>query len=230
MATFNTYFPSAQPDRVIWLDNWITRFPIHGPTMGFTPGEITASVADATWAKYCIERIGPGAKTWGQSITAAIQTNLFTLSTDSPVPFVAFTLPLPIPTQVQSGALTRIFDLVGVAKTRATCSPSIREALRIVGEETPDNPDAVPKLGKIAVRGGEVVIPFTKNGHLGVYIECSIDGGPFVFVVIDTNSPYNDARPLAPGKTAEKRRYRMCFWDGTPTNVWVTTEDVAFAG
>ncbi len=230
MATHNAYFPPAQPEQVIWLDNWITQFPIHGPAMGFSAGEITNSVAEATWAKYCIERVGPGAKTWGQSITAAIKTNLFTLSTGSPVPFTAFTLPTPIPTQVQSGALTRLFDLVGVAKTRATCTPSIREALRIVGDETPDNPDAVPKLGKIVVRGGEVIIPFTKNGHLGVYIECSIDGGAWAFVAIDTTNPYNDARPLAPGKTAEKRRYRLCFWDGTPTNVWVTTEDVAFGG
>jgi hypothetical protein len=71
---------------------------------------------------------------------------------------------------------------------------------------------------------------FIKDGHMGVCVECSIDGSPFVFVVIDTNSPYNDARPLAPGKTAEKRRYRLCFWDGEPTNVWVTTEDVAFGG
>jgi hypothetical protein len=65
---------------------------------------------------------------------------------------------------------------------------------------------------------------------MGVCVECSIDGGPFAFVVIDTNSPYNDARPLAPGKTAEKRRYRLCFWDGEPTNVWVTTEEIAYGG
>ena len=230
MATHNAYFPPAQPEQVIWLDNWITELPKHGPTTGFTAGEITASVADATWAKYCIERVGPGAKTWGQSITAAIKTNLYTLSTGSPVPFTAFTLPTPIPTQVQSGALKRIFDLVSVMKTRPTCSPSIREALRIIGEEEPVNPDAVPKLGKIIVRGGEVIIPFTKDGNLGVWIECSIDGGPWQFVVIDTNSPYNDARPVTPPKTAEKRRYRLCFWDGQPTNVWVTTEEVAFGG
>ena len=146
------------------------------------------------------------------------------------MPFSAFALPTPIPPQVQSGALKRIFDLIAVMKTRATCSPAICEALRIVGEETPDNPDAVPKVGKIVVRGGEVIIPFTKDRHLGVYIESSIDGGAWAFAAIDTTSPYNDARPLAPGKTAEKRRYRLCFWDGEPTNVWVTTEDVAFAG
>ena len=79
-------------------------------------------------------------------------------------------------------------------------------------------------------RGGEVIIPFIKDGHMGVCVECSIDGGPWVFVTIDTISPYNDARPLAPGKTAETRRYRLCFWDGTPTNVWTTTAAIGFGG
>ena len=29
---------------------------------------------------------------------------------------------------------------------------------------------------------------------------------------------------------AETRRYRLCFWDGTPTNVWTTTAEIAFGG
>ena len=230
MATHNTYFPPGKPDQVIWLDNWITRLPAQGLIVGLDATTITNSVADATWAKYLIERVGPGARAWGQSITAAIQTNLYTKTEGSPVPFSAFTMPTPIPTQVATGALKRIFELVASMKTKPACTPAVCEALKIIGDEETENPDAVPKLGKIVVRGGEIIIPFTKNGHLGVYIECSIDDGPWAFVAIDTTNPYHDARPLPPGKPAEKRRYRLCFWDGQPTNVWVTTEDVAFGG
>jgi hypothetical protein len=230
MATFTAYFPTSKPKQIIWLDNWIIQIVIHGPALGLSAAQIAATVADATWAKYCIERVGPSAKTWAESITAAIKTNLFEKTEGSPVPFSAFALPTPIPTQVASGALKRIFDLIASIKLLPACLPAVCEALRIVGDEDPENPDAIPKLGKIVVRGGEIIIPFTKNGHLGVYIECSIDGGAWAFLTIDTTNPYNDTRPLPPGKAAEKRRYRLCFWDGEPTNVWVTTEDVAFAG
>ena len=117
-------------------------------------------------------------------------------------------------------------------KTRAQyiANPQFGEQLGVIGDEITEDPDAVPRVGKIAVRGGEIIIPFIKDGHMGVCVECSIDGGPWGFVTIDTTSPYNDARPLASGKTAETRRYRLCFWDGTPTNVWTTTAEIAFGG
>jgi hypothetical protein len=28
----------------------------------------------------------------------------------------------------------------------------------------------------------------------------------------------------------EKRRYRFCFWDGTPSNAWTATYEVTFSG
>ena len=230
MPRHASYFPSTHAEQVIWLNNWITTLPGLGAALSLTAGEISNTIADATWAKYCLERVGPTAKAWLQSLNAAIKTNLFEETGGSPVPFSAFALPTPIASQVANGALKRIFKLIATIKTRAACTESVREALRIVGDEETENPDAVPKLGKIVVRGGEVIIPFVKDGHMGVYIESSIDDGPWTFVTIDTSSPYNDARPLAPGKTADTRRYRLCFWDGAPTNVWVTTEEIAYAG
>ncbi len=36
---------------------------------------------------------------------------------------------------------------------------------------------------------GEIIIPFINDGHMGVCVECSIDGGPWGFVTIYTTSP-----------------------------------------
>jgi hypothetical protein len=49
-------------------------------------------------------------------------------------------------------------------------------------------------------------------------------------LVICTTSPYHDVRPLAVPGVPEKRRYRFCFWDGTPSNVWTATYEVTFSG
>lgn len=231
MPKHNSYFPSTKPAQIPWLINFITKLPLRAAEMGYLPADYAAVINDATWALYCLEKVNPTAKAYAQAMTAAIETNLYSEPVlGSPVPLPGYALPTPIPTQVMPGALRRMFEFIAAMKKRAGYTDPIGEDLGVIGEEITDNPDAVPRLGKIVVRGGEVVIPFFKDGHMGVWIECSVDGGAWAFVTIDTTSPYNDARPLEPGHAAEKRRYRLCFWDGEPTNVWVTTEEIAYGG
>ena len=231
MATHNTFFPSGQPEQIIWLPNFGTKLPLRAAEMGYAPGDIASIIIDCNWALYCIQKVNPAAKAYAQGMTAAIKANLYSAPVaGSPIPLPAFALPTPIPTQAAPGALKRLFAFIKAMKLRPGYTIAIGEDLGVIGDEVTEDPDATPRLGPIVVRGGEGIIPFIKAGHMGVCIECSIDGGPWLFVTIDTTSPYNDARPVAPGKTAEKRRYRLCFWDGEPTHVWTTTEEVAFAG
>ena len=45
--------------------------------------------------------------------------------------------------------------------------------------------------------------------------------GAWEFLAIDTESPYEDERPLLQAATPEVREYRMRFWDkGTPNGDW----------
>lgn len=76
--------------------------------------------------------------------------------------------------------------------------------------------------------GGETVrLVFFKYGHMGTYIESRRGDGPWAFLAIDTESPYDDARPLLDSTRPEVREYRMRFWDkGTPNGEWT---DVARA-
>lgn len=47
---------------------------------------------------------------------------------------------------------------------------------------------------------------------------------------MNTATPYMNTRPLKVAGQPEKRRYRLCFWDGDPTRVWSPVIEVVFGG
>lgn len=54
---------------------------------------------------------------------------------------------------------------------------------------------------------------------MGVWIEGQLgDENKWSFLAIGTSNPYNDTRPLKVPGHFKKRRYRLCYWDDTPTN------------
>ena len=64
-------------------------------------------------------------------------------------------------------------------------------------------------------------LTFYKYNHMGVYIEGRRGTGAWEFLAIDTESPYEDERPLLVAGAPEVREYRMRFWDkGTPNGDW----------
>jgi hypothetical protein len=92
------------------------------------------------------------------------------------------------------------------------------------------DPAAIPD-GTVKANSGEVVLSFIKAGYPGVYIETQVGAATaWDFLAICTSSPFHDVRPLAVPGQPEKRRYRFCFWDNTPTNNWTATFEVTFGG
>ncbi len=80
-------------------------------------------------------------------------------------------------------------------------------------------------------KSGEVLINFSKDGRTGVLIQGqTANETEWTFVGTDTSDPYHDTRPLKVSGQPEKRRYRVCFWDGDPTNVWSPVIEVVFGG
>ena len=68
-------------------------------------------------------------------------------------------------------------------------------------------------------------------GHLGLLIEVQVaDETECGTVGIGTSDPFHDNRPLKVPGQPEKRRYRVCFWDGEPTRVWSAVIEVVFGG
>ncbi|HEY6168836.1 MAG TPA: hypothetical protein VI454_12405, partial [Verrucomicrobiae bacterium] len=90
------------------------------------------------------------------------------------------------------------------------------------GADTTDNP--VPTFSLKVEQGSGcqcVKVSFKKFGRMGVAIYSRRAGGEWVFLAIDTDSPYLDERALAVAGQPEVREYRMRYWDkGVESGDW----------
>ena len=129
------------------------------------------------------------------------------------------------------GALKQVFLFIKNLKTRGFYTLVVGQDLDVIGAESTDDPNAVPKVSAEA-RSGEVIVRFSKDGRDGVYIESQVGAEmAWSFLGIDSSDPYNDARPLKVAGAPEKRRYRVCYWDGgEPSNVWTAVVEVTYGG
>ncbi|MBL9116120.1 MAG: hypothetical protein JNJ83_14025 [Verrucomicrobiaceae bacterium] len=217
------YYPSRIGDQVNWLDNYGTKLPIHGATLGVIAGDITASVNDAKYAKYVLGTWLTAVRAFSPSTTDAVDD---VLTGGGTTPFVLPTFTAPdLPAGVTAaipGTLNRIFALVAKMKLSAGYTEAIGTDLGIVGAEQTDK--ALPKFDAELLQGAGcqcVKLTFAKYGHMGVYIESRRGNGVWEFLAIDTESPYMDERPLLAAGQPEVREYRMRFWDkGTPNGDW----------
>ena len=143
--------------------------------------------------------------------------------------FTAPALPAGV-TAVPPGSLTRIFALVAKMKLNAGYTEPIGSAMLIIGAEEDPATHLVPKMNLELVRIGGVEyvrVKFFKYTHMGVYMESRRGTGDWEFLAIDTESPYDDTRPLLVAGVPEEREYRMCYWDkGTANGEWTAVEKI----
>lgn len=228
--TRNSYYPARIGDQVLWLKNLRNKIPNYATALGYAAGDIAALQADADYCIYLLDTWQPAVRRFAEGATAYLRHILNGAGNVTPLPDFALPATPPPPAAVAPGALLRIFAFVKNLKTRAGYTAAIGEDLGIVGSESTENESAVPPA-KGEARSGEVVITFKKMGHLGVWVEGQIgDASDWSFLAIDTSNPYNDTRPLKVPGQPEKRRYRLCFWDGDPSNVWSDIIEVTFGG
>jgi hypothetical protein len=217
------YYPSRIGDQVNWLDNFATKLPIYGATLGVTAGDITASVNDAKYANYVLGSWLSAVRAFSPSTTDAVD-DVLTGGGTAPMVLPTFTAPaLPAGvTAAVPGTLNRIFALVAKMKLSAGYTEAIGTDLGIVGQAVTEK--ALPKFSADLLQGTGcqcVKLTFAKYGHMGVYIESRRSTGAWEFLAIDTESPYMDERPLLVAGQPEVREYHMRFWDkGTPNGDW----------
>lgn len=227
------YYPSRITAQVAWLTNFRDKLPGYATVLGFTTGQITAIVGDANWLIYVLGSWLGAVRAWSPSTTDYVKD--IQMGDGEPV-LPVFTAP-PVPAGVASvpaGALLRVFDFVQDIKEAAGYTEQIGSDLGVVGsEDAADHP--TPKFLLKIEQGSScqcVRITFYKYGHMGVYIECRRGGSSaeWEFLTIDTESPYDDARPLLVAGQPEVREYRMRYWDkGTPNGDWTAIEKITVA-
>ena len=229
MPNRNPYFPPRAGDQIKWLKNYRLKIGNYQAPGGYAVPEIIATQADADFCIALLETWLPAAANFAQGATAYGRLILDGPASTTLVPLPTFAIAVPT-TPVLPGALKRIFAFIANLKTRSFFTPAVGEDLGIIGAATTVDPNAVPKVSAEA-RSGEVVVHFSKDGRMGVWVEGQVAAETaWSFLAIDTTDPYNDTRPLKVAGQPEVRRYRVCYWDGDPTNVWTAVLTVTFGG
>jgi hypothetical protein len=231
MNKTTSFYPRRKGDQILWLTNWIDKIGGYQVVLGYLAAEIAATIADARRALYLLNTVQTEAQSFAHSMTNHIDLIQNGSGSDL-VPLPAFTLPTtpPPPDNVTPGALKRIMAFIANLKTRPGYTTDIGTNLQIISSTVPVNPGGIPDPDAVA-EPGQVVLSFIKAGHKGVLIQDQVGASTtWEDLAVCTTSPYHDVRPLAVPGQPEKRRYRFCYWDGTPSNVWTATYEVTFSG
>jgi hypothetical protein len=226
MAT-QSYFPTTEADRIVWLSNYRAKIATHGLAVGLTAQEIADIQADIAYYLWLLQSWNPAVQQYAQAATA--YKNQIGTGDGRPL------LPAITPTAAQpperpAGVLARLFAQVARFKTHAGYTETLGRDLGVIASGTaaghpyPDLTTAVEAGANSQV----VRINFTKHGHDGVWIESRRNGGHWEFLAIDTVKPYIDDRPLLTPGAAETREYRLRWWDkGEANGEWSPVQQVA---
>jgi hypothetical protein len=231
MSKYNSYYPGRIGDQILWWTNFILKLGGYQATLGYAAADIAAVLADANRIFYLLNTVQPAAQSFAQTITDHINL-VENGGSNAIVDLPTFVLPTtpPPPPNVLPGALKRVFAFITNLKTRPGYNSDIGTALQILSSTVADDPAAIPAV-IVTPNSGEVVLAFKKIGHPGVLIQEQTGAGSvWNTLAISTSSPYHDVRPLAAAGQPEKRRYRFCYWDNVPTNVWTPVYEVTFGG
>ncbi|MBI3852105.1 MAG: hypothetical protein HY298_17745 [Verrucomicrobia bacterium] len=221
------WYPQDEPGQVVWLTNYRGKIPTHGPTCGLDGGELADMDVDLELYTWVLQTWHPAIKQDLQEATAFKRIVGNGTGTD-PV-----TLPdassFSPPGMRPPGVLNRLLNQIARMKKNAGYTEAIGQDLRIIAEEdTSEHP--VPEFKPVVAQGDTcqcIHITFTKFGHQGVYLESRRNNGAWEFLGIDTETPYDDERPLLVANTAETREYRVRFWDkGAPNGDWSPVQKV----
>ena len=229
------YFPRTVDARPEWFNNYATQLPVANAVLALPAPGVTASVGDAKFLEYASGAWLTGTREFGPSCTASLD-ELFNGTGGAAFVLPPFTVPVlpagvsPVP----AGALTRIFAFVQTIKASPLYTEAIGLHLGIVGQE--DVMPQVPGAPQFTVNveqgaGSQVVrVKFKKAGHTGLAIYSRRGAGDWVFLGIDTASPYLDERALAAPGVPEVREFRLRFWDnGSETGDWSDVAKVTVA-
>ena len=220
----NPFWPSRQPDQIIWLQNFLTKLPGYATTLGLTTAQVTGAVADCLWLIYILQNWLPETRSWGKSCTDALNeaetgtgstAQVLPVFTAPPLPGAATPIPATVP--VLPGALLRIFALAQQIKDSGKCTDTIARNLGLVGSEQ-TGPDLTAIQPDIAVSlvAGQVFVKWGWGGNSRYLSSCELevdrgDGHGFVFLTIDTTPGYTDTTPLpaTPAKWTYRAIYRV---------------------
>ena len=113
----NPFYPGRQGDQAVWHGNFSGKLSALATTLGLTPAQLAAILADCAWMIYILQLWLPAVRAWAKACTDALIEAQTGASNGAQV-LPAFVAP-PLPTgtiPVNAGALLRIFVAIQMIK------------------------------------------------------------------------------------------------------------------
>lgn len=230
------YYPSRTADQLVWLENFYHKLTTHQATLGLSAGQVTSGIADARFLIYVSGTWLATARPWALSCTSAA-TAAMTGDGSTLCILPTFIAP-PAPTgvvPVNTGALNRLFALVGIIKSSSGYTETIGSDLGIIGstEAGPDLTTVQPVI-TATVNARQVEIRWGWEGNSKFLDMCEIqvdrgDGKGWVILAFDTTPNYTDtaAHPAA----LTRWKYRAIYHvNDSQTGLWSAETSVTIGG
>lgn len=224
------YLPKREPDRVVWLNTFASKIGGLAASLGITPAEVIVIMAMAKFYEYIINLISIS-KAYTQDLTKFKNTLSFAPNGTTLGPLPVLTPPPALPL-TQAGIFTYMSAIIARIKASANYTEGIGEELKIIGNESDfDAANFKPDL-KGKAMPNMVNLTFAKDQTDGMNIYARLQGQTtWVFLALDTESPYMDTRPLAAPGTPENREYRCRgVISDLEIGQWSDVVQVTFAG
>lgn len=228
------YYPSRAADQIVWLENLRNKLAGHAPALGLTVAECEAGIADARWLVYVLGSWLPAARAWALSCTdtAKDAQDGDGVALSSLLPFTPPALPAGV-VAVKTGALVRLFALVGKLKEAGGYTEAIGTDLGLIGsEDTAPNLATVQPVLTATVSGGKVEIGWSWEGYRKFLDLCEIQvdrGAGWVPLVFDTTPGYTDSAPHPAALTRWK--YRAIYHvNDAQVGLWSAEASVTVGG
>jgi hypothetical protein len=208
------YLPTADADRVIWLNNFNAALPQYAAALGLTTAEVQTVSRDAAWFAYVFQ-LQNDARQYLQAMTQyknSMRSNSLQTA-NMPLPTLP-TIGTP-PTPAPAGIFNRIATLVMRIKRAPGYSPAIGQALDIIPAETTFNPnDMAPDLS-IRIDAGHPLLRWKKGEADGaaIYVDRR-DGNGFALLVETVKTSYIDIAPLPANTFSASWDYKARYFIG----------------
>ena len=177
------FLPRQDDALVTWLVNFQSKVAANAAALGLTAAQVTDLQDRCQRVVDAIQAVAPA-----QSALAAAVTAKETAKTTE----------LP--------ALRGELNLI---KANPAITSALLADLQIIGTPTAFNPDSFQPALTGDLVSGHVRLKFTKGGSDGVNLYTRLRGqSAWTFLARDTNSPYDDHRPLTAPGVPETREYQ----------------------
>ncbi len=201
------YLPRADKDRVVWLNNFSTKFGTSAVPLGFVAADVTSVNNDGALFNYLVNQV--------EVFTSAKENrvNYKNLIKDGPLGAVAGPAPtVPVvpaaPTGVAAGIFPRIAQLVQRIKNSPTYTEALGKDLGIIGAEQTTHKTEMKPVLKLVLKGGQIEVQWVKGDADAIHLETDKSNGKWELLAVDTVPHYTDTTPIT---TPSTWKYRAIY-------------------